>query len=220
MDLRLGQKIILEAFADADSRYESRIADIGKEEFFVEPLYDPAQRTFRMHVLTGTKFLAFVIGANGSAYRFSTQVLGMRRDRIWLVSLRLPRRKEFERVQRRGYLRVPVHIDLRIQRRGGEEFATTSRDISAGGISFLLPPEVVLLPGEQLTIAFSLPLLKGGRRDFQLTGELVRVFFDPEHSSHLVAAVRFLDLSSEEERFLVRYSFERQWELREKGILE
>ncbi|MBT9253754.1 MAG: PilZ domain-containing protein [Brockia lithotrophica] len=220
MEFRLGQKILLEPLAEVSPRYESRIADVGEYELFVEPLYDLSRRTFRPFVPEGTGFLAFVSGGDGAAYRFSTHVLGVRRDQIWLVALRRPRAEELVRVQRRGYLRVPVLLDLRVRRNEGEEFFAISRDISAGGISFYLSPENLLVPGERITVSFSLRLASGERRDFQPEGEVVRVFEESAAPPRTAAAVRFLRLSPEEERFLVRYSFERQRELKEKGYPE
>ncbi|RKQ85640.1 flagellar brake protein [Brockia lithotrophica] len=220
MEFRLGQKILLESFQELGPRYETRIADVAEAALYVEPLYDLSRRTFRSFVPEGTEFVAFVSGGDGAAYRFPTRVLGVRRDQIWLVALRRPRDEELVRVQRRGYLRVPVLLDLRVRRNEGEEFPAVSRDISAGGISFYLPPGILLSLGERIAVNFSLRLASGERRDFSPEGEVVRVFEDSGMPPRTAAAVRFLRLSPEEERFLVRYSFERQRELKAKGFPE
>ncbi|MBE3577414.1 MAG: PilZ domain-containing protein [Limnochordales bacterium] len=122
----------------------------------------------------------------------------------WVVA----RPARWQRGQRR-YFRLPITLPFlwsRIGRAGAWESAVT-RDLSAGGLSFVASVEQDIKLGERVAIRLAL-----GDEVLELQGEVVRLSAEGTAETgageRLIVGIRFVEVSPRTEERLVRYIFQ------------
>lgn len=147
-------------------------------------------------------------------YRAETVVLGETRQRVPLLRLEPPGR--WERSQLREYFRVPAMRPVRVRplQEGGDVpwLEGHTRDLSGGGCQVMLP--TALEQGARVEVELELP-----DAVHRLVGSIQRVQVDPDAGQLPVAiGIKFEQVSERQREEIIRYAFERQIELRRKGM--
>ncbi|MBE3596156.1 MAG: PilZ domain-containing protein [Hydrogenibacillus sp.] len=219
MQLTIGQAITLEDPERPEAAYQSRIADYDESSLWIELPLDVREGRIIHHWPRGRTLNVFFVDALGVAYRFRTTVFGTERRGIPLVRLYRPDPEAIERTQRRSHLRVPALLPLAVVDLSGRRFVLRTHDISAGGLSFIVPKGMRLLRGDALKLYVALAFRNGDTRQVIAAGEVVRLWNDDAKPEVLFASVKFTELTPSDEQLLVRFAFDRQLQLKEKGLM-
>jgi c-di-GMP-binding flagellar brake protein YcgR len=216
--IKIGDTLILESTNGEEvHEYKCKVMDIFPNYIHIDyPINTKTGKT--VFLLNGMQFKASFVGKDHSLYLFDTEVTGKVREPIPMVVLSYPGEEQLVRVQRRQYVRVEANVDIAIHPLHGEfsPFTTVTTDISAGGAAIVLPKQFKQLsPGIVVEAWLVLQMKSGEYHYLQLPAKMIRIF-QVEHSDVYRASLQFLKMTPQERVLLIRYSFERQLEMRQK----
>lgn len=157
-------------------------------------------------------------------YEAETEVLGHSRTEPPFVFLAAP--TVWRKVQLRNYVRVQATLPVacrRVEEDGqeGEAFQAETQDISGGGLRLILKSP--LKAGAALQVLLHLPegpVFAGGKVEWVgipggqplMEGETVK------SGEPVVAGIRFTEIDERDRDRIVRFVFQRQAEMRRKGL--
>lgn len=119
------------------------------------------------------------------------------------------------RIQRRNHYRLPVVMDIMIERKRNDEIHRLKcvvKDLSGGGVKIICDEE--LMEGEYIKVEFRLH--KNNR--IVTNGRVVRVIKNTETNSYELG-IKFDGISRANEDKIYSFIFERQRLLRKKGLI-
>lgn len=198
---------------EAKAIYKSRIADLDDNAMLIEvPIADGSGRLKKLYI--GDELSASFTTEGGMNHYFNSYVLGYQEDAVPLVRIRKPEKGDITSVQRRGYLRVTAELELSVTTKGSPPFLTKTVDVGGGGVSFHLNTDVGQRMEEGMVASFwiLIPYKNGALEHVPFEGEVVRV--QKLSSSQSVAMVKFVQILDVERQKLIRFCFERQFDLR------
>jgi c-di-GMP-binding flagellar brake protein YcgR len=218
----IGQKINIEVKdGPYEGRYSVRVQDMEKTKIFVElPMRPDAKSpTLLPEKLTIVVRYRAVDGAQCS---FVTKVLGREKRNIELLGLEKPKYDDIHRQQRREFLRVPFHLDLDLVYMDSvtKNIITAKargQDISGGGLSFAIPADLPMQANDIIGFRFRMNL-EGKGYDIVGKARVIRIA-PPNDSEVRVVSLKYFELNETDRQLIVQYSFKRQIEMREKGVL-
>ncbi|MGI6036945.1 MAG: flagellar brake protein [Limnochordia bacterium] len=205
--LVVGQAISIEFVGEQRSRYKSRIEGISETELY---LALPTHRRIPIRFPVGTEIrLSYLSDEPGRGCRWigETTVKDSIEDGpIPMLIVRHP--QVWIRKQDRRHVRVPCHLPVKVYR-GEEVFKGQIQDLSGGGMRINLPEP--LEPEEIIEVEFCPgPLVR-------LQAQVVRRIDSQRERG--VFALEFVELTDKERDLLIKYVFNLQRELRQKGLL-
>lgn len=221
--LDAGMRLRIRPLADeAEAGYEVGVDDVSDEWILV---HRPRAADGPVRLETGAKVELNVTitdhpGKEGQ-YRGETVVYQVMPGAVPLLRLAWP--KEWQRFQHRKYFRVPVALPVKVRpisggASGGEAPAVvpgwaegTMRDLSGGGCQVVAPLEVE--PEQKVALQFRLPT-----EAFSLVAEVKSISPSEEDERMHVIGLAFVELHEDLRDEIVRYTFQRQIELRKKGM--
>ncbi|QRG69885.1 flagellar brake protein [Brevibacillus choshinensis] len=223
---RIGQTIKLTfAGSSEDPRlhtYKSRVVDIKDEVASIElPTNEETGRTGLFQA--GEECEVWYVGEDGSRYEFHSSIVGRQRDHIPVLFLQLPSKESIQRTQRRNYLRIDSSLDIAVKlddpiRR--YHFLARTVDISGGGLSFTCEESYRLQEKDQVHIWISMPNKTGPVQHAYALLEVVRQKPAEKKGLHQWISGKFVQISEQDRAKVVRACYERQLELRKKGVAE
>jgi c-di-GMP-binding flagellar brake protein YcgR len=217
--IEIGDTLILESMDGKEvHEYRCKVVEIFPNYVHIDyPVNKKTGKT--VFLLNGMQFKASFVGKDDCLYLFDTEVTGKVRDPIPMVVLSYPGEEQLVRVQRRQYVRVEAIVDVAVHPLHGEfpPFTTMTTDISAGGAAIVLPEDrsKQLRPGMVVEAWLVLKMKSGDYHYLKLPAKIVRVF-QVERSHVYKASLQFLITNPQERVLLIRYSFDRQLEMRKK----
>lgn len=184
-----------------------------------------ADSTGRSVVLpSGTPYKFWYIGPDGSHYHFYTTILGKGKDQIPTLMIKVPPKDKIIRTQRRNFVRVELQIEIAVmlnEKVRAYHFLAKTIDLSGGGLSFSCPVHYRLNEGDELNIWLCLPNKSTATiAHARVVGEVVRCKPPEEEGYPQWVSVKFTKVSEADRAQIVRSCYQRQLELRNKGILE
>ncbi|OMP65941.1 hypothetical protein BTO28_15085 [Domibacillus epiphyticus] len=218
--LKAGVTIMLEPFDATDKKeeYRCKVVDVEQGKIFIgDPVNIETNRSVFM--LDGMQLAVnFIDPASSSAiYMFRTEVIGRVKKNIPMLMLHDPGITEYIRVQRREYVRVQTAIDIAVQIEGQPSFAAVTEDLSAGGTAVIMPDNAKAEEGVSACLYAVIPTKNGENHYLELAASLVRIY-SHDKSDRRIASFEFRDIGHTEQKFLMRYCFEQQLQLRKKGL--
>lgn len=222
--LQIGMRVWVRALDDAlEQRYASRIEDMTDRWLVVQRPTDE-HRSLPIGRGSPVELTLAITGQPGKdgQYRARTVVLGVLTDqRVPFLQLAWP--ENWERVQHREYVRVPVSLPVRLRvmeedDEGPGDSAVEEawvegimRDLSGGGCQVAVP--LALAPRQEVEVEFRLP-----SRAFVLPAEVQRVDVSPDDHRLRIVGLAFTDIREPTREEIIRFTFQRQIELRKKGL--
>jgi c-di-GMP-binding flagellar brake protein YcgR len=218
--LKAGLTITLEPYESSNDKeeYRCKVADVQEGKVFIDyPVNVKTNRT--VFLLDGMQLAAsFIDPASAAAvYMFRTEVIGRVKKEIPMLILHDPDLSDYIRVQRRNFVRVQTAVDIAVQFEGQPSFASVTEDISASGAAVKLPAAVTAEEGSEVRLYVVIPSNTKENHYLELNASLVRIHSD-EKSGRSVASFQFENISHMEQQLLMRFCFERQLQLRKKGL--
>lgn len=225
---QVGQVIWMSPYTTSQEKsklvYKSRVADLKDEMLTIElPINELQPNGGIGEYVVSSKWQCWYVGADGSRFEFTTEIIGKRRENIPLLELGVPPKSSFTRTQRRHFVRVPAHVEIAIktdERVRNYHFLARTIDLSGGGLAFSCPDRYLLQEKDQLKMWFSLPTKNNKVVHAYAEGEIIRVKAAEEKGANQWVSVKFTEVSESERAKIIRACFERQLELRNKGITE
>jgi c-di-GMP-binding flagellar brake protein YcgR len=169
-------------------------------------------------LVDGTQLNVSFSNEEQAVYIFDSEVLGKVRGQIPMVQLVLPDVETFVKIQRRQYVRLDISIDTAIHpvHYDFSPFRALTEDISAGGASIRLLKGVKIDSATQLYIWMALSFKSGEIQYIRLKSRVIRVT-EKEYGNHLLH-IEFIDPSKNDVQTLMRFIFEKQADLKKKGL--
>ncbi len=224
---QVGQIIWMSPFTTSQEKsklvYKSRIADIDEEMIVIElPTNEHHSGGIGSYVV-GSRWQCWYMGADGSRFDFNTEITGKRKENIPMLELKTPGKESITRTQRRHFVRVSVHVEIAVKtddRIRNYHFLARTVDLSGGGLAFSCPDKYVLHEKDQLKIWFALPSKANKVVHAHAVGQITRIKPAEEIGANQWVSVKFTEISESDRAKIIRSCFERQLELRNKGITE
>ncbi|MEW9669719.1 flagellar brake protein [Ammoniphilus sp. 3BR4] len=203
---------------EARTTYKSRVDNVLEDSLLVEvPLSE--QNGKAMAFSPGLEITVFYFGIDGSKYIFPSVVLSRKNEEVPMWELALPRLEDIQRNQRRNYLRISATLELSLRILNGKmHFLARTVDVSGGGVAFTCKPEYRIKQGEIFQCWLAIPY-RQGMEHAPFTAKVVRVVPPKEKGEHQSIMLMILEIREPEREKIIRYCFERQVELRKKGLL-
>jgi len=196
---------------DSKTQYKTRIADIGSDNIAVEvPLDEKTGRMKRLEV--GDQLSAHFVTSDGVKNFFETEVLGYQMDVVRLVLLRKPEPESISRVQRRTFLRVPATLEVACKLGDHLQFLAMTEDVSGGGISIICDGHIPVKANDTLSCWLLVTYRSGAIEHVPFKAEIIRT--KPLETGRQLVMMRFSDIAGVEQQKVIRYCFERQFEIR------
>ncbi|XEC92772.1 flagellar brake protein [Paenibacillus tarimensis] len=191
--------------------YKTRIADSGENNYYIEiPMNEKTGKLKRLYL--GEELSAYFVTEGGMKNYFNTHVTGFKEDVIRLVAVSKPDPEQVTTIQRRNFLRVAAALELAVKRSDQVRFVVMTDDVGGGGISFLTEGAWLLKSGDVLECWLLIPYKQGSVDHAKFTSEIVRV--KPLESGRAQVMCKFTDITDGERQKIIRFCFERQFELR------
>lgn len=217
--INIGETIILEPKnSAADEKYRCKLVENkGKQLFIDYPVNTKTGKT--VFLIDGTQLKGSFIGTDNIVCLFETEVQGRSKQNIPMIILSAPEKESLVRIQRREYVRVETAVDIAVQPIRGEfePFVTITSDISAGGAAIILPSKKAIKPDTVFNCWVVLPMQSGDYHYLIIKSKAIRIIqgIDGERDK---LPIEFIGISDAERQLLIRFSFERQINLKRKGI--
>ncbi|OXS80292.1 hypothetical protein B1B05_02115 [Domibacillus enclensis] len=218
--LEAGIPISMEPYDSVDKKeeYRCKIVDVEEGKVYIDyPVSTETNKT--VFLLDGMQLAVNFIDptAASAVYLFQTEVIGRVKKKIPMLVLHDPGIDNYVRVQRRKFVRVPTAIDIAVEVNGVPAFSSVTEDISAGGAAVVIPGAVQIEPDTEVTLYGVIPSQHGEPRYIETKADLVRIRED-EKSGRRVGSFQFKELLYADQQMLMRFCFERQLQLRKKGL--
>jgi c-di-GMP-binding flagellar brake protein YcgR len=223
---KIGQSIRLNFIGPSEDieahTFKSRVTDIKGEVAAIElPTSENTGRTGLFGA--GTNCVVWYVGEDGSRYEFRSSIVGRKNEHIPVLLLQLPEKEEVKRTQRRNYLRIDTSLDIAVKledpiRR--YHFVARTVDISGGGLSFTCDDSYLLQEKDALQLWIALPNKAGQVQHAFAVVEVVRKKAPEKKGLHQWVSGKFIQISEPDRAKVVRACYERQLELRKKGVME
>lgn len=214
--LKIGQLVNIEVVESKGSakRYPSRVEGLDEDTV---TLTSPLQNRVPVYLPAGSSVNIWCRDSL-AAYTFSASVVQNKKERLPLLVITKP--EKVKRVQMRAFVRVICNISVLLKykdKAGNEEkLQCVSRDISAGGIMLILKKRAGLNKNDDVSVQFEL-----NGDEFELSGKIIRNDreLDCDGIERTVLAIKFVELDSIATAKITKYVYQRQIELRKKGLL-
>lgn len=214
MEIKLGTSLILEAYDDeSNERFKCKVVEQQGNMLFIDyPVSTETRRT--AFLIEGTRFRASFVDELKIGYAFKTSVVGRKKGNIPTIQLLLPSDEEFQKIQRREYVRVETPVDVAIFR--NDAFSQyVAEDISAGGLAIVTSNlnDFKELERVDLTIVLPFENREDGVRYVETTAEVIRIF---ERDNVFIVPMKFTETDEIDKQLIIRFCFERQLQMRKK----
>ncbi|MER1999557.1 MAG: flagellar brake domain-containing protein [Lysinibacillus sp.] len=216
MELKIGTMLMLEpTYTERVEKFRCKVVEIEDNVVYIDyPINTMTKKT--AFLMDGTQFRATFTNETKQSMAFNTQVVGRKAGNIPMITLTLPSKEEWIKIQRREYVRVETSADVAIEHNGVyRQFVTN--DISAGGILIKMRGAINFSEGSTVKLLLVLPFSNGDIRYVQTEGDVVRIF---ERDNGEYASIQFTDTDEIDKQYIVRFCFERQLQFRKRELNE
>ncbi len=212
--IKIGTVLNLEPLrTDKVEKYRCKVVEIIENIIYIDyPVNIDTDKT--VFLLDGTQLKASFVHNDQSVFLFETEVLGRKMKNIPMIQLGYPGDEHLLKIQRRQFVRVDTALDVVIKK-GDHRYPTLTEDISAGGSAILLKEDMKVEKGDDVSIVLVFPMQTGEYHYLDLDVHIVRIW---EKDKKKLASVEFKELTSNQQQIIMRYCFEKQLDLRKKGL--
>ncbi|OEF97278.1 hypothetical protein BHF71_03855 [Vulcanibacillus modesticaldus] len=200
--------------------YKSRVADVLQEEINIELPINKETGKIKL-VPPGEEIEVIYFSNDQGQILFNTKVIGIKREQIPLLSIELP--KDYKRIQRRNFLRVPASIETsyKIIGEGQREWnIVRTIDISGGGLQFVAPDSKKINLEQEIIGWLVVPFNNGLIEHIKYQGKIVRIHRPNEEVNVNWVSIKFTQIQENMRAKLIRFCYEKQVELKKKGVID
>ncbi|GEK57916.1 hypothetical protein CHL76_05905 [Marinococcus halophilus] len=192
---------------DNKVQYKSQLLDADENTFTIALPAD--QETGKsISFQAGRAVHVWYVGEDSAVYSFRSTVLSRLKGQIPALIIKRPEKKEWQRVQRRNYVRVDTSVNAAVHG-SSRPFTTVTVNVSGGGCMLIVPPKAKLMEEEHVQITLAFPMEDGSMQYLQCSAAVRRVL-EKEERRPKRASMEFLEITEKERQAVIRYCFERQ----------
>lgn len=201
---------------EEEFHYRCKIIDKEKGAIYIDyPIDIKTERTVFIPIDEPFKVRFF---EEAAVYQFETKVIARTKKVMPVLKLSVPSKEEFQKIQRRAYLRVNTTVDIAIHcpENSFTPFTTVTKDLSGGGVRFIIPELLkdLKFENDQLLDVFLVLRFSSNEYEYlQLDAKFVRML---HNESPKEATMSFQHEDIQDEQKLVRYCFQIQREERQQ----
>ena len=195
----------------SQQEYKSRISDVREGYMAIEvPISVKTGKLKRL--VTGDQISAYFVSEGGVKNFFNSEVVGLREENIKIILIKVPELESITRVQRRNYLRVPAELEIAVKLQERLQVLGVTDDVSGGGLSFICDGNLPFKSKEIISCWLLLNYKAGTVDHMPFQAEIVRIKRLETGKQLLMCS--FTDIVDHERQKVIRYCFERQFDLR------
>ncbi|KAA0550283.1 pilus assembly protein PilZ [Bacillus sp. BGMRC 2118] len=217
--INIGDTLILEPkYSSENEKYKCKLVERTGDQLYID--YPVSIKTGKtVFLLDGAQLKGSFIAKDNNVYLFETEVKGRTKQQIPMIAISYPGNDHLIRVQRRQYVRVDTPVDVAVHPIENEfaPFVTITSDISAGGAALILPPKVKLNSNTLIDLWIVLPMQSGDYHHLVLRSRVIRVI-PGQNGERDKMPLEFIEITESQRQLLIRFSFERQLNLKRKGL--
>ncbi|PLT34856.1 flagellar brake protein [Bacillus sp. V5-8f] len=218
--IKIGDTLLLEPkYSLQPEQYKSMVVEMNENSIFID--YPVNTSTGKVaFLLDGSQLKITITDSNHAIYIFDTEVLGRVKAQIAMIQLARPPKDSLVKIQRRQFVRIETPIDTAVHPEIGQfqPFRAVTDDISAGGAALRIPKQINVGEASIVYVWLAIPLKSGEIHYLKLKSKVIRISESSERFNKL--SVQFMDLSEADRQILIRFIFEKQVELKNKGLME
>lgn len=195
-------------------RYSSRVENLTEDRI---ALASPLKHRTPIFIPPGN-FVTVFFSDKLTVYNFRSRVVANVPERVPMLIVEAP---EFlEKIQKREYVRVSINLNVLFSYQDEEEQTKEvwckTRDLSGGGLMLVSNKAIQIAKGAKVNVTFQLD-----SDNIYVNGELMRVYQELDISGieRQILGVKFVNLSESNRQFIIKFVFQRQIELRKRGLL-
>lgn len=220
--LKIGKTLLLEQkYSSEKESYKCMVVEIGDGTFYID--YPVDVQTGKVAFLVdGTQLKASFADGEKGTFLFDTEVFKKVKGNIPMMQLMLPAEETFIKLQRRQFVRIETRLDVAIHPTGGEfaPFRTVTEDLSAGGSAIRLTKNMQLNGASLIDIWLALPLNSGEISYLMLRSSVIRIAELENGNGTKILSIQFTDPVKNESQIIMRYIFEKQLEMKKRGLID
>ncbi|RFU65558.1 flagellar brake protein [Peribacillus glennii] len=218
--IKIGDTLLLEPkFSLQPEQYKSMVVEMNEDSIFID--YPVNTSTGKIaFLLDGSQLKVTFADSDNAVFIFDTEVLGRVKAQIAMIQLARPPKDSLVKIQRRQFVRIETPVDAAVHPASNEfrAFRAVTDDISAGGAALRIPKVINLAETPIIYVWLALPLKTGEIRYLKLKSKVIRISASSDRFNKL--SVQFMDLSEGDRQNLIRFIFEKQVEMKNKGLME
>ncbi|MBN8190768.1 PilZ domain-containing protein [Bacillus sp. NTK074B] len=196
-------------------RYRCRVVELSEDGIYIDyPIHTKTEKA--IFLIDGTQLKASFTINEQTVLMFETEVMGRKLSKIPMIHLHFPGDDGLVKIQRRQFVRVEANTDISL-RINDQFYPTLTEDLSAGGCAVVVRKGMDVKSGTKLSTIIVLPMQTGECQYVEIEGRVIRVW-KKEHKE--IASIEFVHLTESQRQLILRYCFEKQLDLRKKGLLE
>jgi c-di-GMP-binding flagellar brake protein YcgR len=196
----VNQNILIDIIGESKMS-RSIVADVGEKEILISC---PIDGNIVGLLPKGAQF-EIIYMSGSDQYKFTTEILGRKKDNIPLFRIKKPHLKEIKRIQRRENFRVNANLSLSLN-----ESVFNTINISAGGVLFSCKGDYVINEGELLPGIIVVPNINTKELTaISFQARVTRIFAteNPERNN---VALEYTELNEQDQMKIIQYCFEKQ----------
>ncbi|CAH2712898.1 putative protein YpfA [Neobacillus rhizosphaerae] len=204
---KVNQNIMID-LKSHDQSCRSIIAEIGENEILIS---FPLDRNMIGLLMEGMQ-VDVIFMMDDDQYKFQTEIIGRKNDKIPLCRISKPQEKEIIRIQRRDNFRVNSHLLLLLN-----ETKLNTINISAGGMLFSCGMDLELQQGEVVSgtlIVPAIPNKNSALIPFQAQIKRIHLIKNQDRKN---VALKFIEMDKQDQMKIVQHCFEKQRQMRLKS---
>lgn len=212
--------LTLELEADEDDnlqRFRCRVVEQKGSIIYIDyPINTKTGRTDYFPI--GTFLFAYYVGKDQSVYKFYSEIIGRKRDKVPMLLMRYDQNK-LEKIQRREYVRVSSALDVSLTDPNDEiePFTTITKDISGGGIAVIVPPNTEVKPRTQFDLVIVLRS-KDNEINYIFTRAEAIQTNELSKDEQEILSMEFVDIFESDRQQIIQYCFETQLKERRQRL--
>lgn len=216
--MKIGTILTLETNDDSEDvqRFRCRVVEQKGSSLYIDyPINTQTDRTDFFP--NGTFLFAYFVGNDQSIYKFYTEIIARKREKVPMLMLRYDQNK-LTKIQRREYVRVDANLDVSITdpEGDGEVFTTVTKDISGGGLAVILPANIEVRSGMPVDLVIVLRIKE--EIDYIFTrAETIRTFELAKEAKQLLS-LKFVDIYEQDRQQIIQFCFETQLKARRQAL--
>lgn len=203
-------------------KYQSKLVDFNDQELLVDlPIHISSKNVQVFH--PGISFKITYNAPDGSPCSFYSMVIRFETGTVPLLVLSKPKKTEIQRLQRREFLRVPVHVTLSVasidkSTRETARLQGMTVNVSGGGLAFVIHATAPIQVNDWVGVEFEIPRDTGSD---QVSAKLLvlRLSLTDGQKNSKICSGKFLEIREEDRQKIIRYTFMKQIEMRKKEVL-
>ncbi len=216
--IKIGKILTLETNDESENvqRFRCRVVEQKGSSLYIDyPINTETGRTDFFP--NGTFLFAYFVGNDQSIYKFYTEIIDRKREKVPMLMLRYDQNK-LTKIQRREYVRVDANLDISITDPEGEVevFTTITKDISGGGLSVVLPENIEVKPGMEVDLVIVLRIKEEINYIFT-RADITRTFELSKKAKQLLS-LKFVDIHEQDRQQIIQFCFETQLRARRQAI--